>query len=281
MLNSFDGGAILLEFKHQKKKCIILVALTKQLNMKKLLLFFAATIFTVATASAQCTPDPQYTSPGVYPDSATGFASAMVGVPYDQLITNVVPVDTTVLVGGFPITLTFDSVVIVSMSGLPPGYTYSCYDAQNTVSPFDGCAFEGNTIGCVSVAGTSSPGDEGTYNLNIAVEAYLEGGTTPAATYDIDYYKIVVQPAAGVEEYANSSFTLFPNPTSESFTLKGLNGLDISSVSILNAEGKRLKSLSAVHSNSLNLNVEDLENGIYFVQVRYNDKMEVIRFVKQ
>ena len=255
--------------------------INKTTYMKKLLLFFAATFFTVATASAQCTPDPQYTSPGVYPDSATGFAPATVGVLYDQLITNVVPVDTMVTVGGFPITLTFDSVVIVSMTGLPPGYTYSCYDAQNVVSPADGCAFEGNTIGCVSITGMSAPGDEGTYNLSIAVEAYLEGGTTPTATYDIDYYKIVVQPAAGIEEYMSSSYSLFPNPVAESFTLKAVNGFTMSSVSISNTEGKVLKTMNDLNSNTLNMNVADLENGVYFVQVNNNDQTEVISFIKR
>lgn len=249
--------------------------------MKRLLLLFAATIVTGLSVNAQCTPDPQYTSPGVYPDSATGFSPATVGVAYDQLITNVVPADTTTTIGGFPITLTFDSVVVVSIVGLPPGYTYSCYDAQNTVSPMDGCAFEGNTIGCVSITGLSQPGDEGTYDLDISVDAYLEGGTTPAASYVLDYYSIEVQPAAGIEEYANQRFKLFPNPVSESFTLEGLEGVDVKSISISNASGQVLRTFEDVTGSSMDMNVADLDGGIYFVHVAYGTSVDVVRFIKE
>jgi len=249
--------------------------------MKRVLLLFAATIVTGLTVSAQCTPDPQYTDPGVYPDSATGFAAATVGVPYDQLITNVVPEDTTTMIGGIPLTLTFDSVVVVSIVGLPPGYTYSCYDAQNTVSPPDGCAFEGNTIGCVSITGTSQAGDEGTYNLDIEVDAYLEGGTTPAASYVLDYYSIEVQPVAGIEEYAQQRFKLFPNPVSESFTLDGLEGVDVKSITVSNAEGKVLRTIENVTGASADMNVSDLDGGIYFVHVAHGTSVDVVRFIKE
>lgn len=248
--------------------------------MKRILLLAAMAVFTGTVAMAQCTPDPQYTEPGVYPDSATGFDPATVGVPYDQLITNVVPEDTTTMVGGFPITLTFDSVVIVSVTGLPPGYTFSCYDAQNVTSPVDQCCFEGNTIGCVSIAGTSQPGDEGSYPLNISVDAYLEGGSSPAASYDIDYYSIEVG-VAGIEEYNNSRFKLFPNPVAESFTLDGLEGVDVSSISISNAEGKVLSMFNDVHSSSFDMNVADLEGGIYFVRIAHGSSTDVVRFIKE
>lgn len=248
--------------------------------MKRTLLLVAMTVLTGLVATAQCTPDPQYTSPGVYPDSATGFAPATVGIPYEQLITNVVPEDTTTSIGGFPITLMFDSVVVVGVTGLPPGYTYSCYDAQNVTSPVDQCAFEGNTIGCISIVGTSALADVGTYDLDIAVDAYLEGGSSPAASYVVGYYKIVVE-TVGIEEYTNSKFKLFPNPVAESFTLDGLEGIDVSSISISNAEGKVLNSFSDINSPSFDMNVADLEGGIYFVRIAHGSSMDVVRFIKE
>lgn len=243
------------------------------------------TVITGLVANAQCTPDPQYTNPGVYPDSATGFAPACVGVLYDQLVTNVVPVDTTTMIGPFPVTLTFDSAVVVNVLGLPPGFTYSCFDGQNTTSPVDQCAFEGGTTGCISITGTPQPGDEGTYNLSIEVDAYLEGGTTPTASYVVDYYSIVVQPAGAcsnsLAEGTNAQFKLYPNPVAESFTLAGLEGLDVSNISITNAEGKVLSSYTNINAASFDMNVSDLDGGIYFVRIAHGSSTDVVRFIKE
>ncbi len=254
--------------------------------MKRLLLSLTMTVLAGLSATAQCTPDPQFTTPGVYPDSATGFASACVGVAYDQLITNVVPVDTTTFIGPIPVTLTFDSVVIVSVTGLPPGFSFACFDGQNTTSPVDGCAFEGGTIGCVSIFGTPGAADVGVYALNITVDAYLAGQPTPQATYDVDYYVIEVLPAAscsgsGINEETASPFTLYPNPVAESFTLNGLEGVEVSNISITNADGKVMSSYSNVNGASFDMNVSELAAGVYFVHIAHGSATDVVRFIKE
>ena len=45
--------------------------------MKKILLTLALA-FAFIGANAQCTPDPQFTIAGIYPDSATGLPNAML-----------------------------------------------------------------------------------------------------------------------------------------------------------------------------------------------------------
>lgn len=253
--------------------------------MKKILLLSAMAFFSVSMATAQCTPDPAYTSSGVYPDSTTGFAGACVDSLYEQLVTNVVPLDTTVeIIPGFPVTLEFDSVVITNVTGLPPGFTYVCYDGGNVTSPVDGCAFEGNTIGCVLISGTPSPGDEGTYNLNISTDAYLGGLASPQASIDVDYYTIEVATTCatgGIDEASASKFRLYPNPVAETFTLDGLSGLDVSEVAIMDAAGKVLSAQSDVTAGSIDMNVANLEGGVYFVRVSYGSSMEVVRFIKE
>jgi hypothetical protein len=253
--------------------------------MKRILLLSVMALFTGAMASAQCTPDPAYTSPGVYPDSATGFQSGCVNVPYQQLITNVVPVDTTIVIAPLPpITLPFDSVVITGVAGLPPGFTFVCYDGQNVTSPVDQCAFEGGTIGCVLISGTAAPGDEGTYALTIDIDAYLGGSPTPQATIVVDYYSILIETTCstgGINEVENSKFKLYPNPVAQSFTLDGLAGLSVSEVSIMNAEGKILSSDANVTTGSIDMDVAHLESGVYFVRIAHGTSVDVVRFIKE
>ncbi len=187
------------------------------------------------------------------------------------------------MIGQIPITLAFDSVIITSITGLPPGFTYACFDGQNVTSPMDQCAFEGGTTGCVVITGTPSLGDEGVYNLSIITEAYLGGLSTPQATINVDYYTIVVDLvcAVNVFETSNATFKLYPNPVVESFTLDGLEGLNVSTISIANTEGKILKSFNAINSSSFDMNVSELEGGIYFVRITHGHYVDVVRFVKK
>ena len=81
--------------------------------MKKLLLSLI-TIVSMSVAIAQnCTADPQYTAPGVYPDSTTGLAIATIGIPYAETLTTITPLDTCMVILFPPCTvIPIDSVVI-------------------------------------------------------------------------------------------------------------------------------------------------------------------------
>lgn len=250
--------------------------------MKKLLLLIILTTITGLGANAQCTPDPQYTQAGVYPDSATNFAGACVGVLYEQLVTNVVPVDTMTTIGGIPVTLDFDSVVISSFSGLPPGFTYTCNAPQNTTSPVNGCAYEGGTIGCLLITGTPTAADIGTHNLSITVDAYLGGVPTPTSTQIVDYYTIVVEDCpAGLNEFTKAQFKVSPNPANDFVQLEGLEGLDVSSLTVTDANGKVISTYTNITGDAHELNVSSLDNGMYFVRIHHSNSVDVVRFVKK
>ena len=251
--------------------------------MKKLLLFVAVTFISIATLNAQCTPDPQYTTPGVYPDSATGMSDACVGQAYDQLVTVIVPVDTVAeLIPGFPTTLVFDSIVITSFTGLPTGFTYSPNSPQNTSSPADGGTYEGGTTGCLSITGNPTLADVGVYTLIINLDVYVGGSPSSLAQQTVDYYTIEVLDCAsnGIEENALSNIVAFPNPTENVLTLNGLNG-STESIAILNTNGQVMMSYSTVQATQFEMNVSTLESGIYFVKIIENNELRTIRFIKK
>lgn len=139
-----------------------------QLNlMKKILLFAAVVISATQFSNAQsCTPDPQYTSQGFYPDSTTGIAVACVGVAYDQVITMVSPTDTVIQT----VTVQIDSVVITGVSGLPASISYACGSANCTIYP------QTNTNYCIDLYGTATAGEVGDHTFAIEYTAY---GTIP------------------------------------------------------------------------------------------------------
>ena len=143
-------------------------------------------VFTTNLFGQICIPDPQYTAPGIYPDSITGFVPAIECTYYEQVITNIVPTDT--LDPGTGFTCDIDSVVLDSVSGLPPGMTYGCVPSS--------CGYPGGTTGCAIVYGT--PTDTGTYPIVATTSAYISGGflnlcsAASPVVNDITYFTIVV-----------------------------------------------------------------------------------------
>ncbi len=123
---------------------LILIIFTKNENMKKTILICLLSVVTFI-AYSQCTPDPSFTSPGIYPDSATNFSAACVGIDYSQTITNIVPLDTVIVVFGMGITTSIDSIVIDNVTGLPPGMSIACNPS--------GCSYIGGSTGCAIITG--------------------------------------------------------------------------------------------------------------------------------
>jgi hypothetical protein len=239
--------------------------------MKKTYLLFVAlaTFFTFTSKAQTCTPDPNFTADGIYPDSATNFASGTVGVAYTQNITVNVPQDTTVGTPPFVITMPFDSIRMVSMMNLPPGLNYMC-------SPGN-CQWLGNTSGCSGIYGT--PTTAGTYNLTIPIRAYV-GGSTTAVKDTIFYYKIVIAPAAiGIAENTTFNFEVkqnFPNPFSGKTTLRfSVPSDDKVKVCVYNTLGKLIseKKIDAQKGNNeFEIEGKNLAGGLYFYTIEYKGR---------
>ena len=97
-----------------------------------------------------------------------------------------------------------------------------------------------------------------------------------AASWEIDYVKIVSYGTESVEE-SNQFIGLYPNPAREqvSFMLDGN-----AEVSIFDMTG-RMVSTTNCEAGQTQLNVSELVNGVYFVNVRYaNGTTAVSKFVK-
>jgi hypothetical protein len=95
--------------------------------MNKLLLLICTVFALSATNSySQCTPNTAITTPGIFPDSATGLSPAVTGQLYTQVMQLRVPVDTVTMIGPLPVTVPIISIELLSFAGLPAGLTYSC-----------------------------------------------------------------------------------------------------------------------------------------------------------
>ena len=108
--------------------------------------------------------------------------------------------------------------------------------------------------------------------------AFVYTSTTEgAASWEIDYVKVVSYGADAVAEQNNTVISLYPNPASEqvSFVLD-----NDAQVSIFDMTGRMVNEVN-VAAGDVQLNVSELECGVYFVNIRYaNGGTAVSKFVK-
>ena len=170
--------------------------------MKKFLLVLSAVAATVQFANAQCTPDPQFTAPGFYPDSLTGLTDACVDINYDQTITVVGIADT--VIGGF--TIAVDSITIDNVTGLPGAMTYSvgASGSDNVIFP------SVDPASCINLTGTPVVGDLGPHALVIMYTVHVTVlGQVQSVPLAQGYTLNVVTCSAGLEEQSvNTNKTL-------------------------------------------------------------------------
>lgn len=98
-----------------------------------------------------------------------------------------------------------------------------------------------------------------------------------AASWEIDYVKITGWETLSVKENGKTVVGLYPNPASEQVTFTLENDAQ---VSIFDVTGRKVSTISC-QAGQAQFGVSELENGVYFVNVRYVDgTMAVSKFVK-
>jgi Secretion system C-terminal sorting domain len=247
--------------------------------MKKYISLIFFNLLLIALTSGQCIPDPAYTLPGIYPDSATGFPPAIATNEYNFTVTAIIPADTIVF--PFP-RMDIDSIGVVEIAGLPDGFQA----IPSSPSGF----WPGGTSGCMLITGTPTEAQVGVYPLTFSVVGYM-GGLGLPIPYTIDYYSITVLPASasGIDDpgvYGNIRMKAFPNPFAGNFQLEFYaQESGIYECQIYETKGRMLKTESITvpkGDNSYSIDASSLEPGIYFCSLRLTEKnyAAIIKLVK-
>jgi hypothetical protein len=248
--------------------------------MKKLV-FLAAAFTMVLSAQAQCTPDETLIPDafGVYPDTTQNFVNGEVNVAYSQVLHFKAPSDAGDVDPNFAGQI-IESFTVTGVDGMPPGLTYACNISN--------CQYSGGSTGCATISGT--PTQAGTFEITINITAVvlvsiLPGVPPTALPVEETFggYRIIVseEGSASIEKIESSSLRIYPNPAQSLLTLSNLNSFSgISSVSIINLEGKIMQTTDAAGMENLHLNTAALSAGVYIVEVQHANGIERKRFIK-
>jgi hypothetical protein len=242
-------------------------------NLLLPLLLFVAMVATVSTMQGQCTPDPQYTSQGIYPSDT--LLDLQVGDAYSEVVHFVFPNDT--VYQGFQ--LDFDSFGVNSISNIPPGLNWEC-DNNHPV-----CSYVVNqaqvTRGCVTIFGTPTspssayPGYDSTI-VDGTGWVTIFNQPTPIPVEIPIYYRTepMVNVGSGLDEQVGLEVT--PNPISSNSVVRyNLPFAGDVSIGLYNAYGQEVHSISkgaqsgGSHTLPVSLNAE-LAAGVYFLRFSIN-----------
>ena len=245
--------------------------------MKKTLLTLSLAIATIF-ASAQCTPDAQFSAPGIYPDSATGLSPAYVGQAYNEVITIITPLDTSVVYAGNTIAVTILTIELTSVTGLPASFSYDCEGGN--------CTFDGGATSC-AVLSSSSPdvSELGLHQIIMNTTTTADAGIVIPIEQDdvIDYYYIEVLngTTSTLNQFSDNSFELkaaFPNPTVNNAKIQFISGTpEAVTFKVYNLLGEEIESQfinSQRGVNTINVNTTSYSEGMYLYSI--NNGKEVL-----
>ena len=253
--------------------------------MKKTLLTLTLAISTIF-ASAQCTPDPQFSLPGIYPDSTTGLSPAYVGQAYNEVITIITPLDTSVEYNGIPINVTVQTIELTSLTGLPASFSYDC-EAGN-------CTFAGGVTSC-AVLSSSNPdvSELGLHQIIMNTTTTANAGTDllPILIPQddvIDYYYLEVLngTTSTLNQFNDLTFDLkgvFPNPAVNNAKIQFITGKPESvTFKVYNLLGEEVDS-KTINSqrgvNTINVNTNSYSEGIYLYSINNGNEILTKRMI--
>ena len=243
----------------------------------KRILFTLTLVVAFIGAHSQCTPDPQYTIAGVYPDSATGLTDALVGQAYSEVITIITPIDTNVVFSGFPITVDIIDIGLDSVNGLPSSFSYDC--------SVPNCIFAGGSTACAVLLSPSPTASEiGSHQLFMYTTTTVDAGLFGIQTQNdiIDYYYLnVTNTTSTINQFDNLTFEMkdvSPNPVHNKSRIQFISGESKSVVfSVFNYLGEKIDEQIIFANRGVNdifIHARNYQKGMYLYSI--TDGYEII-----
>jgi hypothetical protein len=129
------------------------------------------------------------------------------------------------------------------------------------VAVLDGLPYEANIGTAVGLSSINfySIDDENTFYLDDVV-------------YDGD-------PTVSILEYSQAVYSVFPNPTNGMITVQGEENID--AIVVRNILGATVMNVESPFSNTVNLDMSALENGVYLLEIQVGNDISINRVIKK
>ena len=99
-----------------------------------------------------------------------------------------------------------------------------------------------------------------------------------AGTHALIVDNFTVSQVLSTQSFLNDAIKVYPNPVNSVLSIDTNNSFDIEKISISDVNGRFVKSQKGAKNQ---INVSDLNAGVYFVTIESNDGMTTKKFIKQ
>lgn len=109
------------------------------------------------------------------------------------------------------------------------------------------------------------------------------GLSSPASVADIDFadahiiINLTGESDANTENFSSSTFSVYPNPVKDVLNISNSMNAEINTVTVVDINGRTVKQFGSVSQ----INVSDLNAGVYFVNINSNEGSTTKKIVKQ
>ncbi len=114
-------------------------------------------------------------------------------------------------------------------------------------------------------------------NANVYVAFKYTSTDSEGAVWDID--NVVISEPSSINEI-NNNLSVFPNPVYTDLNITGKS--NIKNINVLNVIGQKVLNINGINADNYKLNVADLTNGVYIINIENADGTSVVtKFVKK
>lgn len=101
-------------------------------------------------------------------------------------------------------------------------------------------------------------------------------GSTESAVWS---FTTEADPTLSTPEFNTASFSVFPNPAKDVISIK--TDVSLISADVYNQLGQRVMQINTQALINKTININNLNNGIYFLKINAEDKQQTIKFIKE
>ena len=98
--------------------------------------------------------------------------------------------------------------------------------------------------------------------------------------FAVDDFKVTATTVASTESFFTNNFSMYPNPTNNVLNLSVKNGLTINEISLVDINGRTVKSIQTGFNSEMEIDVLDLTSGVYMLNVKTDEGVATTKFIK-
>lgn len=98
--------------------------------------------------------------------------------------------------------------------------------------------------------------------------------------FAVDDFKVTTTALGVNESLFASNFSIFPNPANSVLNVMVKNGLSVNQISMVDINGRTVKTINNTFDSQLEINVSDLAAGVYMLKVNTAQGVATSKFVK-